>query len=213
MSEPHFSNPGPPPASRPQFEPLSEGPVYEPTYSDDLPPPPRAAMLSTDRPHRALGLGFALFIFIADQLLKWTIINVLDLRDWGQISLLPFFDLTWTENRGVSMGFLTAGSELERWLLVGFTSCIATIVAVWLWRERRLGDTLALGLVLGGALGNILDRVRYGFVVDFLDLHIGEWRPFLVFNLADAAISIGVAILLIRALFSRSDRRPDGEFY
>ena len=92
-------------------------------------------------------------------------------------------------------------------------AAIATVVAVWLWRERRMGDTLALGLVLGGALGNITDRVRFGYVVDFLDLHFGEWRPFLVFNLADAAISIGVVILLLRALFSRSDRRPDGEFY
>src|SRR3546814_18272156 len=71
--------------------------------------------------------------------------------------------------------------------------------------------TPALGLLLVGARGNILDRVRFGFVFYFLDLHIGEGRPFLVFNLADAAISIGVVILLIRALFSRSDRRPAGE--
>src|SRR3546814_15562482 len=75
------------------------------------------------------------------------------------------------------MGFLTAGSDMERWLLVGLTATIATVVAVWLWRERRMGDTLALGLVLGGALGNITDRARFGYVVDFLDLHFGEWRP------------------------------------
>src|SRR3546814_10979001 len=103
------------------------------------------------------------------------------------------------------MGFLTAGSDMERWLLVGFTATIATVVAVWLWRERRMGDTLALGLVLGGALGNITDRVRFAYVVDFLDLPFGEWRPFLVFNLAAPAISIGVVIRLLRALFSRSE--------
>ncbi len=209
MVEPRMPNPGP---SRPQFEPLGEGPAYEPatpnevaSFADEI--------RGRGRPHRVFGLGFALLVFAADQFLKWLVINPLELRSWGQITLFPFFDLTWTENRGVSMGFLTAGSEMERWLLVAFTAAIAAVVAIWLWRERRLGDTLALGLVLGGALGNILDRVRYGYVVDFLDLHIGEWRPFLVFNLADAAISIGVAILLIRALFSRSDRRPDGEFY
>src|SRR3546814_16266672 len=108
------------------------------------------------------------------------------------------------------MGFLTAGSDMERWLLVGFTATIATVVAVWLWRERRMGDTLALGLVLGGALGNITDRARFGYVVDFLDLHFGEWRQFLVFILADAAISFGVVILLLRAFFSLSERRPVG---
>lgn len=211
MAEPRMPSPGPP---RPQFEPLSDGPIYEPPVGGiDSPAPEADGSGTAKRHHRAIGLALALFVFIADQLLKWLIINPLDLQGWGQITILPFFDLTWTENRGVSMGFLTAGSDTERWLLVGFTGVIAAVVAGWMWRERRMGDTLALGLVLGGALGNILDRVRFGFVVDFLDLHIGEWRPFLVFNLADAAISIGVAILLLRALFSRSDRRPDGEFY
>src|SRR3546814_4271194 len=72
-----------------------------------------------------------------------------------------------------------------------------------MWREKARGDVLALGLVLGGALGNILDRVRFGYVVDFAAIHIGEWRPFLIFNLADAAITIGVLIPLARALLMR----------
>lgn len=235
MADPHFPNPGTPPRSdRPQFEPLRDSRV-EPVERAE---PPVAAMedvsggypadYSQDRHsnkagtykdanssrlmnYRLIGLLFALAIFIADQAMKWAVINVLHLWERQYIPLLPFFDLTWTENRGVSMGFLTASSDTERWLLVGFTSCIAAMVAIWMWREKRLADILALGLVLGGALGNILDRARYGFVVDFLDLHIGNWRPFLVFNLADAAISIGVAILLVRALFSRPDKRPDGE--
>src|SRR3546814_13742390 len=84
------------------------------------------------------------------------------------------------------------------WVVVGLTAGIAGFVAVWMWREKARGDVLALGLVLGGALGNILDRVRFGHVVDFADFHIGEWRPFLIFNLSDEALSQGWLILLAR---------------
>ncbi|HKX35794.1 MAG TPA: signal peptidase II, partial [Rhizorhapis sp.] len=119
------------------------------------------------------------------------------------IDLLPFFDLNFVRNYGVSMGFFRADSETMRWLLVGMTAAIAVFVALWMWREKARDDVIALGLVLGGALGNIVDRVRFGYVVDFADFHIGSWRPFLIFNLADAAITIGVLILLARALLLR----------
>jgi signal peptidase II len=90
-----------------------------------------------------------------------------------------------------------------RWLLTAVLAGISGFVTWWLWRERNRDDAFALGLILGGALGNIVDRVRLGYVVDYADLHIGEWRPFLIFNLADAAITIGVLILLARALLLR----------
>ena len=141
----------------------------------------------------------ALAIFIADQLTKWLMIGPLALRERGQIELLPIFNLTWVENRGISLGLFTADGELGRWLLVAMTGAIAIGVAWWIRREEARGDQYALALVLGGALGNIVDRVRFGYVVDFADLHFGTFRPFLVFNVADAAISIGVIILLIRA--------------
>ena len=102
-----------------------------------------------------------------------------------------------------SLGIGQAETDLHRWLLVSGTGAIAAGVAYWIGREKSGGDRLALGLVLGGALGNIVDRVRLGYVVDFLDLHFGGWRPFYVFNVADAAISIGVVILLLRAFFAR----------
>jgi signal peptidase II len=90
--------------------------------------------------------------------------------------------------------------------LVGLTAAIAVLVAVWAWRERALGDIAALGLVLGGAIGNIADRAGRGYVVDFLDLHFGAYRPFLIFNLADAAITVGVLIVLARSFLSRDKR-------
>ena len=128
-------------------------------------------------------------------------IGPLALRERGQIELLPIFNLTWVENRGISLGLFTADSELGRWLLVAMTAAIAVGVAWWIRREESRGDQFALALVLGGALGNIVDRVRFGYVVDFADLHFGDFRPFLVFNVADAAISIGVITLLIRAFW------------
>ncbi len=159
--------------------------------------------------HRRFGYLLALAIFLADQLVKWVVIYQLHLPRVGRIDVVPFFALSWVENRGISMGFLTAGSELERWGLVVLTAAIATVVAVWLWKEKRRPDAIGLAMVLGGALGNILDRTRLGYVADFLDLHIGEWRPFLVFNVADAAITLGVLLLLFRALLTR-DEAPQG---
>ena len=123
-----------------------------------------------------------------------------------QLVLLPIFQFTYTENEGISLGLLNATTEVGRWMLVGLTSAIAIGVAYWMGREKNRADQIALGMVLGGALGNILDRVRHGYVVDFADLHFGAWRPFLIFNVGDAAISIAVAILLLRAFVSRKDQ-------
>jgi signal peptidase II len=98
-----------------------------------------------------------------------------------------------------------------RWVLVLVTAAIAVGVAWWIGREEKRGDQIALGMVLGGALGNILDRVRHGYVVDFADLHFGEFRPFFIFNVADAAISIGVAILLLRAFLVKERPKENAE--
>ena len=154
---------------------------------------------------RSLGFAVALLIFLADQLAKGFVTGPLALREVGQIVLLPIFNLTWTENNGISLGLFNATTEVGRWMLVAATSAIAIAVAVWIGREKHRWDQAALGMILGGALGNILDRARHGYVVDFADLHFGTFRPFLVFNVGDAAISIGVAILLLRAFLARSE--------
>lgn len=158
---------------------------------------------------RTLAYGFALLIFVVDQISKWFVIGPLNLEAVQNIQLLPIFDFTWVENRGISLGIAQAQNETHRWILVAVTAAIAVGVAWWIRREEARGDQLALAMVLGGALGNIVDRVRYGYVVDFLDLHFGTFRPFYVFNVGDAAISIGVVILLLRAFFIR-EKAPEG---
>jgi signal peptidase II len=128
-----------------------------------------------------------------------------------QIEIVPILNLTYTENHGISLGLFQASSDAMRWALVAGTSLVAAGVAYWIAREERRGDQVALGMVLGGALGNILDRVRHGYVVDFADLHFGTFRPFFIFNVADAAISIGVVILLLRAFLVKEARKENAE--
>jgi signal peptidase II len=155
---------------------------------------------------RSLGFIVALIVFALDQLAKWIVTGPLAIAHLGdQLVLLPIFNLTYTENNGISLGLLNATTPVGRWMLVALTSAIAIGVAVWIGREKNRLDQAALGMVLGGALGNILDRARHGYVVDFADLHFGDFRPFLVFNVGDAAISIGVVMLLLRAFLTRKE--------
>ena len=158
--------------------------------------------------NRLVGLAIAVVLFAADQAFKSYILYGLKLELGQSHYLLPIFNYTLTHNYGVSLGMFTAQSEQGRWILVAVTSAIAGVVTVWMLRERKLGDILPLALVLGGALGNIKDRYDLGYVVDFLDLHFGDFRPFMIFNLADAAITVGVVIILARSLLIRV-KAPD----
>ena len=153
--------------------------------------------------NRLIGLGIALIIAAADQYIKWLVRVPLELREKGVIELIPFFDLRWTQNFGVSLGMFEATSLEMRWMLVAVTALIALVVTIWMMREKALGDIIGLALILGGALGNIRDRFNLGYVIDYADLHFGDFRPFLIFNIADAAITIGVLIILARAFFMR----------
>ena len=104
---------------------------------------------------------------------------------------------------------LTAETMEMRLMLLALTGGIALFVFIWMLREKAFGDIAALAMILGGALGNIRDRMNHGFVIDYADLHFGEFRPFLIFNIADAAITIGVLIILARSLFSRDKPETD----
>jgi len=160
------------------------------------------------RRNRSVAFVIALLVLALDQATKWVVTYPLGLENQpGQnIKITSFFNLHWVENTGVSLGLLSADGPMGRWLLVAMTAGIALFVTIWLWREKRRDDSAALALVLGGALGNILDRARFGHVVDFADLHFGAWRPFLVFNVGDAAITVGVLLLLVRALLMRDGK-------
>ena len=163
--------------------------------------------------HRLVGCVVALLIFAVDQWSKNYVTKTLGIDRIGEaMELLPIFDLRFTRNFGVSLGMFEATSPEMRWGLVAVTGLIALVVTIWMLREKLLGDILALSLILGGALGNIKDRYDLGYVVDFADLHFGEFRPFLIFNVADAAITIGVVIVLARAFFMRDkdDDEVDG---
>ena len=160
--------------------------------------------------NRVIGLVFAVLVAVIDQAVKGYIVGPLNLRTVRKIDLLPFFDLYYLENRGISLGMLQANTMEMRWLLVAVTALIALVVFVWMMREKQLGDILALGLILGGAIGNIQDRYTLGYVIDYADFHIGTFRPFMIFNIADAAITIGVFIILARSLFmSEKDENKD----
>ncbi len=160
---------------------------------------------------RLTGLTLAALIFWIDQWLKRMVDGPWGLTDEGMHrDLWAYFDLTRTHNYGVSLGFLKATSMEMRWGLVALTFAIAVVVFIWLLREKKLGDIIPLGMVLGGALGNITDRFKFGYVLDYADLHFGTFRPFLIFNLADAAITIGVVIILARSFLigEKPDHNP-----
>lgn len=151
--------------------------------------------------HLRTGLFFALLAFLLDQIVKWVVISPVALQEKRVIEILPIFNLTWAENCGISLSMFANCTDTTRWTLVAVTGIVAAAVAFWMTKEEQKGDVIALSLILGGALGNILDRVRFGFVVDYADLHFGDFRPFMIFNVADACIFIGVVLLIARALF------------
>lgn len=153
--------------------------------------------------HRGLGAALALGVVAVDQVTKgWARAALAS----TPVEVTPFFDLRLGFNSGVSFGLFAAGSDAARWILVAATGAVAAWLLAWLLREANALRTAALALILGGALGNILDRVRVGVVTDFLDLHLGE-AHFPTFNLADTAITVGVALMMFG--FWRGDERSD----
>jgi signal peptidase II len=158
----------------------------------------------TKRPYIDAGLCMALGVFLLDQLTKREILAVFEAHDSGQIVITSFFNLTMVWNRGVSFGLFSAHDM--PYVLIALALGLVGILLVWLLRAPTKMLALALGAVIGGALGNVVDRARYGAVFDFLDVHVmGYHWP--AFNIADSAIVIGVVVLCIDSMFMEPKRR------
>lgn len=143
-----------------------------------------------------------------DQLTKSLAVSYLTLHE--PLAVVPFFNLTLTYNPGAAFSFLSDEGGWQRWLFIGLAVVVVTFLVLWLRKtpRGRIWLPLALALVLGGALGNLWDRVVLGEVVDFLDVYYGRWH-WPAFNIADSAISVGAVMLLLSAFFSEERRTGD----
>jgi signal peptidase II len=156
-------------------------------------------------PLTAFGVGVAVLACAADQALKLWLLFAFKLAERGVVSLGPFVDLVLTWNTGISYGWFQQEGPLGQWLLLALKLVAVALLWVWLARAHSRSSALALGLIIGGAFGNAIDRLAYGAVADFVLLHIetATWRfNWYVFNLADVAIVAGVAVLLYESLWA-----------
>ncbi len=172
---------------------------------------------------RYLYFFFALDIIIFDQISKWFITEFvvrkqidgifsspLGLIEWyldtpvklpfAEISFIPFFNIVMVWNQGISFGMFSGGSETGKWLLIGLAFFITLWFGAWLLKTQSRMQAIAIAMVIGGAIGNVIDRFRFGAVIDFIDFHVGSWH-FPAFNVADSSICIGVGILIVHTLF------------
>jgi len=161
--------------------------------------------LGSDRLRRTWSLALMAAVLIADRLSKLWILNDIKLPEIGRIEVSPIFSLTFTWNRGVSFGALKADSDLGLWTLIILSLGIAGWFGWWMWTTRRKLASAALALIVGGALGNLVDRVSYGAVVDFLDFS-ALYFPW-IFNVADSAITVGAALLALDFLLEAREER------
>jgi signal peptidase II len=150
------------------------------------------------------GLAIAVFVIVLDQLTKWVMLGVFE-----EVRLVPvtsFFDLVLVWNRGISFGMFGEAGDWGPWILTGFACLVILGLTIWLARAATFPLACGLGLVIGGAVGNVIDRVRFGAVVDFLDFHVAGYH-WPAFNVADSAITVGAVLLIADSLLA-SKRRP-----
>jgi signal peptidase II len=143
----------------------------------------------------------ALIVVAADQVTKWAIVEWVRLYD--RVPINDFMNLTHQRNTGAAFSFLADAGGWQRWFFVTLSTVVSGVIAVWIWRIRYAGHFVlaaGLALVLGGAIGNLIDRIRFGYVTDFIQVWFGDWA-FPSFNVADAGITVGAALLIIDALF------------
>jgi signal peptidase II len=156
----------------------------------------------------ANGLFWAVLIIVLDQASKYYMMNRLGVHQPGdpfaQEVVFPFLNWSVVWNRGVSFGMLAADGWTGAYLLSAMSVVVSIVLLFWLARADRALVVSGIAMVIGGAIGNVFDRMRFGAVFDFIDFHVYDWHPF-VFNVADAGISLGVIALLIDGLFPKRD--------
>ena len=136
-----------------------------------------------------------------DQVTKWAIVQWVELYD--KVPVNSFINITHQRNTGAAFSFLAGAGGWQRWFFIGLGTVVACAIAAWLWQIRRDRDVVVsagLALVLGGAIGNVIDRIMHGYVIDFIQVLIIGWE-FPSFNVADSAITVGAALLIVDALF------------
>ena len=151
-------------------------------------------------------LWLSLVIVVLDQATKLLVLSRIELYD--RIPIIPHLDLTHLHNTGAAFSFLSDAGGWQRWFFVVLGLSVSGLVAVWLTRipaGRKLWLSAALALIVGGAIGNVIDRLVLGYVVDFVLLHYERWH-FPAFNVADSGITVGAAILLIESVMARDGR-------
>jgi signal peptidase II len=156
-------------------------------------------------------IAVSILIVVLDQITKWVILKWVPLYD--KIAVTSFINITHQHNRGAAFSFLADASGWQRWFFTGLAVVVSAAIVVWLWRirkERPLVLSTGLSLVLGGAVGNVIDRIRFGYVVDFIQVLIAGW-PFPSFNVADSAITVGAGLLIVDALFISGRVKPTAE--
>src|SRR5690606_2586208 len=150
------------------------------------------------------GLVIAVVILAADQASKMVFLEIIARHSPPVIKLTPFFNLVQVWNTGVSFGLFQEDSAIRSWTLVAIAAAVLVWLVLWLRRARTRLVALALGAIIGGAIGNIIDRIRFGAVFDFIDLHAFGWH-WPAFNVADSAIVVGVALLLFDSFRAPGD--------
>ncbi len=155
-----------------------------------------------------LGVLVAGLIMLLDQASKWWIVFEV-MRPPRVIPVFPSFNLVMGWNRGVSFGLFDSDSPYSQWLLIGLALVIVGVLLVWLWRTDSRLMALAIGFIVGGALGNVIDRLHYGAVADFLDVHVAGYH-WPAFNVADAGITVGAVIFVLDSLFAGLERDKSG---
>ena len=149
----------------------------------------------------SLGLGIAAAVTALDQWVKWYVVTQL-MQPPRAIPLTDWLNLVMAWNHGISFGLFSG--DAVPYALIGVALAVVGVLVVWLIRDPRASAAVWLGLVIGGAVGNVIDRVRLGAVADFIDVHVGAWH-WPAFNVADSAITLGVTLILIYGLFCRSE--------